>query len=99
MSTILSKFRNRIRTQLGLGIAEVLISTAAVSMLGLALATVAQTTLSGDIRQNLIRVIVTKRTEIDAALKHPAAWSRTLEHNAALNCATSPAGCFETSGS
>lgn len=77
--------------QKGFSFVEVMIATAMMTIAGIAVVSLSQLANQDSLQLRATRVVMTARSEIEAALKNPVSWQQTLAQNSSFKCAST--GC------
>ncbi len=81
------------KTSKGFSLVEVLVSTAMMSILGLGAVSISSLSNQSSLQLKTVRIVISARAQIEAAMKSPAAWRETTNRNANFNCMTTTPGC------
>lgn len=77
----------------GFSLVEVGVATALLSVAGLGLLSVSKLSTQDSMKLKIVRSLVNASNKIDASIKNPTSWKKTLSSNSSFNCLSSAQGC------
>ncbi len=94
MKILVNIFSNLVaKNQKGFNLVEVLFATSLLTVAGVAMLSLSQLANKDSVQLRSTRVALTARSNVEAALKNPAAWRQTVAQNASFACANG-GGCL-----
>ncbi len=75
----------------GFSLVEIMVATSMLTLAGAAMVGISQLSNQDSLQLRATRVVLTARSQIEAALKNPASWRQTVAQNASFACVTT--GC------
>lgn len=85
--------RKVLNSQVGFNLIEVTMATVLLSIAGVGLMNLSQLSSQDSLKLKIVRSFLNAANRIDASIKNPTSWKKTLNSNSSFSCLTSSQGC------